>query len=174
MPRIITRRSWSDCPTWESGTSPLPCSLPHSSRASFGLAENACLFWCGHSPPKYLPQHDDILPRIAAAANRECQFLFVAEGVPPSAVETFRDRIGRAFDAHGLSASRHCGIFPSLDLPRFLGAGIVRCPPRSDWLVQLHRHVRIPYSQFADLHVARPDISFKIAPMSALCRIRIG
>jgi len=87
-------------------------------RAALGMRPSACIYWCGQSLFKYLPQHDPVFPRIAREAG-DCQFVFVEwHGV----TDLFRHRLERAFGQFGLRAEDHCLILPRLDYARFLAA----------------------------------------------------
>src|SRR6516165_5862091 len=88
-------------------------------RAEFGMRPSACIYWCGQSLFKYLPQHDPVFPRIAREAG-DCQFVFVES--PPGVTDLFRLRLERAFGQFGLRAEDHCLILPRLEHGRFLAA----------------------------------------------------
>jgi predicted O-linked N-acetylglucosamine transferase (SPINDLY family) len=87
------------------------------SRAELGLRTGATVYWCGQSLYKYLPRHDTIFPRIAAAGDT--QFVFIAHG-SQFVTDIFRDRLNRAFASHGLRAADHCVVLPRMDIQRFL------------------------------------------------------
>jgi hypothetical protein len=76
---------------------PLAVKPAALNRMALGLRDSACLFWCGHTMAKYLPQYDEIFPRIAATAGVDCQFVFVACDIAPAVVEVFRNRLGGGF-----------------------------------------------------------------------------
>ena len=90
-------------------------------RAALGLRPGAVTYWCCQSPPKYLPQYDDVFPRIACAAG-DCQFVFIAFAGGQPVTEIFRARLDRAFADAGLSAADHCVMLPRLDPDRFVAA----------------------------------------------------
>ncbi len=100
-----------------------PDQLPPAfvSRSELGLRENAAAFWCGQSVFKYLPQYDDVFPRIARAAG-DCQFAFIRHQGGEGVNELFRWRLDRAFSAHGLNMSDHCTFLPRLGADRFVAA----------------------------------------------------
>ena len=79
-------------------------------RAELGLRAGATVFWCGQSLSKYLPQFDQVFPRIARDAG-DCQFAFIqfpgARTSPP-----VPERLERAFAAFGLNAADHCVVLP--------------------------------------------------------------
>ena len=45
-------------------------------REELGLRPAATAYWCAQSLFKYLPQHDEVFPRIAREAG-DCQFVFI-------------------------------------------------------------------------------------------------
>ena len=90
-------------------------------RATLGYRDGAVVYWCGQSLPKYLPQFDDLYPRIAAAVG-DCQFVFIGLPQASEADRLFKQRLARAFIAHGLDVSRHCVFLPRLSKGQFLGA----------------------------------------------------
>ena len=88
------------------------------SRMELGLRAHATVYWCGQSLYKYLPQHDTIFPRIAAAVPG-AQFVFIAHG-STFVTQMFRDRLERAFTAYGLRMADHCVVLPRMGIQRFL------------------------------------------------------
>ncbi|MGE0714792.1 MAG: hypothetical protein AB7P02_05065, partial [Alphaproteobacteria bacterium] len=106
------------------GLSARPAALPATAepvgRAELGVEAGAILFWCCQQLPKYLPRHDGLLARIAAAVP-EARFLFVAEPAGDPASEVFRTRLAAAFAATGASAERQCRFLGRLSPERFAG-----------------------------------------------------
>jgi protein O-GlcNAc transferase len=100
---------------------PFEVTPAEMSRQELGLRPGAVVFWCGQSLFKYLPQHDDIYPRIAKAAP-DSQFVFIEHPNGKSATEVFRHRLERVFAAHGLAAADYCVILPRLLQPQFVAA----------------------------------------------------
>lgn len=94
-----------------------PFATGDRGRASFGLREGAALYWVGHQTATFLPQHDDIYARIAEQVP-DCQMVFI-EARGESAKAAFRERIGRAFSARGLSFSSHGVMLPTLQPHEF-------------------------------------------------------
>src|SRR5215467_3961503 len=82
------------------------------------MRPSACVYWCGQSLFKYLPQHDPVFPRIAREAG-DCQFVFVES---PGVTDLFRVRLERAFGQYGLRAEDYCLFLPRLEQGRFLAA----------------------------------------------------
>jgi protein O-GlcNAc transferase len=90
-------------------------------RADLGLRPNATVFWCGQSLFKYLPQFDEVFPRIAREAG-DCQFAFIRYGQGTHLDELFFRRLQRAFASAGLNAADHCVLLPRLNPHRFVAA----------------------------------------------------
>jgi predicted O-linked N-acetylglucosamine transferase (SPINDLY family) len=90
-------------------------------RAELGLRENAVVYWCCQSLPKYLPQFDDVFACIAAAVP-DCQFTFIEFSGGKGITDMFRARLDRAFKAVGLKAEDHCVFLPRLAPDRFVAA----------------------------------------------------
>jgi tetratricopeptide (TPR) repeat protein len=103
---------------------PVEANASAKTRAEFGLRDDGPVFWCGQSLFKYLPQYDQVLPRIAREVPR-CQFAFIAHETP-AITEQFRARIGRAFAEFGLAAADYCVFMPQSHVADFL-AGIRAC-----------------------------------------------
>jgi predicted O-linked N-acetylglucosamine transferase (SPINDLY family) len=90
-------------------------------RAELGLRDQTPAFWCGQSLYKYLPQFDQVFPRIAKESGG-CQFAFIRHAGGEAVNELFRKRLDRAFAAHGLNAADHCVFLPRLGADRFIAA----------------------------------------------------
>ena len=90
-------------------------------REELGIRPAATAFWCAQSLFKYLPQHDDVFPRIAREAG-DCQFVFIrySRGAPVTAL--FERRLEKAFDAAGMKSSDHCVFLDKMDSSRFAAA----------------------------------------------------
>ena len=92
------------------------------SRATLGLRSTATVYWCGQSLYKYLPQFDQVFPRIARDVG-DCQFAFIEYYLRGTHVtDLFRKRLDKAFAAFGLQAADYCVFLPRLDVHRFLEA----------------------------------------------------
>jgi len=89
-------------------------------RCELGLRSSATAYWSGQSLFKYLPQFDDVFPRIAQAAG-DCQFVFI-EDIRARITEFFRQRLNRAFTAFGLRADAYCLFLPRMDQQKFVAA----------------------------------------------------
>ncbi|BBK36200.1 hypothetical protein STAQ_12780 [Allostella sp. ATCC 35155] len=90
------------------------------SRADLGVDEADVLYWCCQSLYKYLPEYDDVFPRIAARLPA-ARFLFLGHPEGPKVEQAFQARIGRAFAAYGLDAGIHCRFLGRLSADRFAG-----------------------------------------------------
>ena len=102
---------------WE----PAECAEVSIDRRDLGLRPGAIAYWCGQSLVKYLPQFDDVFPRIAQAVG-DCQFVFLAFARSPHVTTIFRERLGRAFARCGLKADEYCVFLPPLTPDRFVAA----------------------------------------------------
>ena len=89
------------------------------SRATLGLKSSAFVYCCCQSIFKYLPQYDQILPRIAREV-RNCQFVFIQYPKGKHVNTMFLKRLDRAFSAFGMRAADYCVVLPPLDASRFL------------------------------------------------------
>ena len=99
-----------------------PLALPPAAvtREELGLRPDSIAYWCAQSLFKYLPQHDELFPRIAREAG-DCQFVFIrhfGRGV----TELFQQRLARAFAAAGLNADDHCVFLEGMSMDRFAAA----------------------------------------------------
>jgi predicted O-linked N-acetylglucosamine transferase (SPINDLY family) len=90
-------------------------------RGQLGLREDAVVFWCCQSLPKYLPQFDDVFPRIAEQIGN-CQFTFIGFPGGETITQQFKSRLDLAFANRGLNADDHCVILPRLSPDEFAGA----------------------------------------------------
>ncbi|HLG83312.1 MAG TPA: tetratricopeptide repeat protein [Bradyrhizobium sp.] len=90
-------------------------------RTQLGLREDAVVYWCCQSLPKYLPQFDEVFARIAAAVPG-CQFTFIAFAAGEAVTRRFQERLQRAFAAAGRKASEHCVFLPRLSPDHFAAA----------------------------------------------------
>jgi protein O-GlcNAc transferase len=97
---------------------PPPASI---ARQDLGLRSTTTVFWCAQSLYKYLPQFDEVFPRIAREAGN-CQFAFIQYQKGTHITALFRKRLDRAFAAFGLNAEDHCCFLPRLDQHEFVAA----------------------------------------------------
>ncbi len=87
-------------------------------RASFGLRENAAVYFVPHSLWKLLPQYDFIYPEIARGVG-DCQFVYMQNRQAASLTRQFEKRIGEAFKRVGLTPREHVVMQPRLNLADF-------------------------------------------------------
>ena len=85
----------------------------------YGIQENEIMFWCCQSLFKYLPQHDDIFPRIARELPH-AKFVFI-ELASKFATDTFRQRLQGAFAQFDLDDRDYCLFLPRLSANAFNG-----------------------------------------------------
>lgn len=90
-------------------------------RAELGLPADAMVYWCGQSLFKYLPQYDQIYPRIAREVPSS-RFVFIESAAGPTLSDLFRSRLVEAFESFGLDAERHCVFLSRLNPDRFAAA----------------------------------------------------
>ncbi|MDA8138510.1 MAG: tetratricopeptide repeat protein [Desulfobacteraceae bacterium] len=89
-------------------------------RKQFGIPEAATVFLTTQSLFKYLPQHDDIYPQIAAQVPR-AMFVFLAHN-NESVTSKFAGRLSSAFEKQGLSF--RCLFVPRLNHEDFLNLNL--------------------------------------------------
>ena len=101
-----------------------PPALPSSpkSRSEFGLLEDRFVYLSSQSLIKYLPQHDDIYPEIAALVP-QAQFAFISDSAH-GATAYFKNRLYSAFRRHGLDGARFCHFLPKMDHADFLSLNL--------------------------------------------------
>ena len=92
-----------------------------TSRSDLRLRPGALAYWCGQSLFKYLPQYDQVFPRIAREVG-DCQFVFVGHHASAEITAVFRQRLDKTFASHGLAAADHCVFLPRLDPDAFAAA----------------------------------------------------
>jgi predicted O-linked N-acetylglucosamine transferase (SPINDLY family) len=104
---------------------PIDLAEVSTDRSKLGLRDDAVVYWCAQSLPKYLPQFDDVFARIATDVGNS-QFVFIEFAGGQGVTEVFKARLSRAFAAAGLDASRHCVFLPRMAAEQF-AAAIGRC-----------------------------------------------
>lgn len=100
---------------------PLETQLQAMSKQELGVAEDEIMFWCCQSLYKYLPQHDDVFPKIAQEL-RKCKFVFFKHFASEQVTEVFRLRLERVFKEFGLSYQDNCILLPRLNFSAFASA----------------------------------------------------
>ncbi|MBV8335651.1 MAG: tetratricopeptide repeat protein, partial [Alphaproteobacteria bacterium] len=99
------------------GLQPLVSDL---ARPEWRSSDNV-VYWCGQSLYKYLPQYDEVFPRIAREVDN-CKFIFIEFADGRYGTELFRKRLDRAFAGFGLRASDHIVILPRMRQDQFIAA----------------------------------------------------
>ncbi|MDJ0674259.1 MAG: tetratricopeptide repeat protein [Calothrix sp. MO_167.B42] len=89
------------------------------SKADIGIAEDDIMFWSCQSLYKYLPQNDDVFPRIARDVDK-CKFVFI-QNDGQFITEIFQQRLKQAFEEFGLNYQDYCVFLPRLKAGRFAG-----------------------------------------------------
>jgi protein O-GlcNAc transferase len=96
---------------------PLDIPVIDTERDIYGLRSSSVLYLCCQSLYKYLPQYDELYPRIAQRVG-DCQFLFIShEHVPVT--EQFRERLRDIFKKYKVNDSDHVIFLPRLSAPEF-------------------------------------------------------
>jgi predicted O-linked N-acetylglucosamine transferase (SPINDLY family) len=90
-------------------------------RAELGLRDDAIVYWSAQSLYKYLPQFDDVFPRIAKDVPN-AQFIFINYYRGSYVTGLFRKRLDRAFASFGLRAQDFCVFLPRLNPQQFAAA----------------------------------------------------
>jgi protein O-GlcNAc transferase len=96
---------------------PLDFPIADINRETFGIRQDSVLYLCCQSLSKYLPQYDDIYPRIAKYVG-DCQFLFISS-TKSWITEQFRKRIHETFDKYALKADDYLVFLPQLDSKQY-------------------------------------------------------
>ncbi|MGB3637839.1 MAG: tetratricopeptide repeat protein [Rivularia sp. (in: cyanobacteria)] len=102
-----------------------PQSIPplKVTKKDIGIPEDSVMFWCCQSLYKYLPQHDDVFPRIARDLDK-CKFVFIqndGEGV----TEIFKQRLKQVFEEFALNYEDYCIFLPQLKSRKFAGTAAI-------------------------------------------------
>jgi predicted O-linked N-acetylglucosamine transferase (SPINDLY family) len=85
--------------------------VPQVVEARGGRDESVTRYLCVQSLFKFLPQHDELLCRIASNV-KNAEFVFTSR--PEGLAHKVRTRLTRAFAAHGLDSEKHLKFVPSL------------------------------------------------------------
>jgi protein O-GlcNAc transferase len=100
---------------------PLDVAPVAMTREELGIRPAATAFWCAQSLFKYLPQHDEVFPRIAGKAG-DCQFVFIRHSRSAAVTALFEARLEKAFRAASMKSSDHCVFLDPMNLQRFAAA----------------------------------------------------
>ncbi len=92
-------------------------------KQDIGLKNDEIMFWCCQSLYKYLPQHDDVFPRIAKELG-SAKFVFIKH-TSEQVTEIFQNRLSHAFEAFGLKYRDYCIFLPAMDTQRFAGTAAI-------------------------------------------------
>jgi protein O-GlcNAc transferase len=97
-----------------------PPDIPEipGNRADFGLPADGVLFLCAQSLWKYLPQYDEVFPRIAKELDK-CHFVFKKHFKSPEITNQFRQRLSQAFARYGLNSEDYVTLLPRIDLAQY-------------------------------------------------------
>ncbi|MBM4145222.1 MAG: tetratricopeptide repeat protein [Nitrospira sp.] len=87
-------------------------------RDTFGLRPKSIRYHCCQTLYKYLPQYDEVFPRIAQQTG-DCQFLFSSFPEINTIIEQFKTRIFRKFKEFNLDANNHIVFLPALDKVKY-------------------------------------------------------
>ena len=99
---------------------PLAIKEQAISKNELGINNDEIMFWCCQSLFKYLPQHDDVFPRIASYLG-SCKFVFIKYDKGEYVTNAFEQRLSRAFGEFGLNYQDYCLLLPPMDSTRFAG-----------------------------------------------------
>lgn len=83
-------------------------------RSDFGLHADKIVYFCAQSLFKYLPQYDDIFPRIAKEVVN-CQFAFIGDPQSSKNDQQFLDRMRQVFEQHNLNYKDYVVFLPKMD-----------------------------------------------------------
>lgn len=98
--------------------SPLDVPYADVNCGAFGLRQKSILYHCCQMLYKYLPQYDEIFPRIAHQVGN-CQFLFSSSPKSRWVTEKFQLRIKQAFARFGLNADDYVIFLPFLEVSQY-------------------------------------------------------
>jgi predicted O-linked N-acetylglucosamine transferase (SPINDLY family) len=90
-------------------------------RAALGISAGSVAYWCGQSLFKYLPQYDDVYPRIVREVT-DAQFVFIEHHAGSEVTASFRKRIDDAFARFGMTGRDHYVFLPRLSEEGFIAA----------------------------------------------------
>lgn len=99
---------------------PPPVEPAQLRREEIGLRAGATVFFCCQHLPKYLPQFDGVFAAIARQVE-DAQFVFIGSLRGAEITGRFERRLGRAFAAAGLDASRHAVLLAPMTTADFTG-----------------------------------------------------
>ncbi|MEM7555831.1 MAG: tetratricopeptide repeat protein [Cyanobacteria bacterium P01_A01_bin.84] len=89
---------------------PLPIGSKAITKADIGIKDSDIMFWCCQSSFKYLPQHDDVFPRIAKELPG-AKFVFL-DNSSEFINKVFYQRLQDVFEELRLNYQDHCVFLP--------------------------------------------------------------
>ncbi|MGD1910496.1 MAG: tetratricopeptide repeat protein [Rivularia sp. (in: cyanobacteria)] len=104
--------------------SPLAVEIEATSKKEIGISDDEIMFWCCQSLYKYLPQHDDVFPRIAKELTN-AKFVFIQYHQGEYVTEVFRRRLRSAFEEFGLNYQDYCLFLPRMNGKKFAGTAAI-------------------------------------------------
>lgn len=102
---------------------PLAIEPTAVNKTDIGLKDSSILFWCCQSLYKYLPNHDDVFPRIATELSN-AKFVFI-QHESKDVIEVFQQRLNRAFEQFGLNYQDYCLFLPRMRPQKFAGISAI-------------------------------------------------
>lgn len=103
---------------------PLSIQPQAVNKEEIGIANHDIMFWCCQSLFKYLPQHDDVFPRIALELSNS-KFVFINHHNSDQVTEIFRQRLSRAFTEFGMNFQDYCIFLPYMESSKFAGTAAI-------------------------------------------------
>lgn len=98
---------------------PIPIQPQAISKQDLGIQDDEIMFWCCQSLFKYLPQHDDVFPRIARELGN-AKFVFI-KLTSEFANKIFSQRLAGTFAKFNLDYQDYCVFLPRLNSNAFAG-----------------------------------------------------
>jgi predicted O-linked N-acetylglucosamine transferase (SPINDLY family) len=97
---------------------PIKHNVIETNRETFGLRKDSLLYHCCLALYKFLPQYDEMFPRIAQQVG-DCQFLFSSYPFIPDVLDKFYARIKNAFARFDLDANNYVVFLPLLNQDQY-------------------------------------------------------
>ncbi|WP_424097246.1 tetratricopeptide repeat protein [Moorena producens] len=104
---------------------PLEITPEAIAKKDIGLDDDDIMFWCCQSLYKYLPDYDDVFPRIAKELDCRCKFVFIKYVKSDQVTEIFEQRLRDAFNKFDLDYTDYCIFLPFLNNRRFAGTSAI-------------------------------------------------
>jgi protein O-GlcNAc transferase len=103
---------------------PLEIQSQPITKRDIGIADDEIMFWCCQSLYKYLPQNDDVFPRIAQKLTKKCKFVFFKNSDSEQVTEIFCKRLKQIFKGFGLNYQDYCIFLPPVTIKTCAGIEI--------------------------------------------------